>query len=88
MLSLGLIEQKAKYISIYLKLLDYTVVQKICSTLPFQNRTECDNFAAHLLFYSGGHPGCMSQILGVVKKYYSKKVPSSFFSKHWKVIEA
>jgi hypothetical protein len=57
-----------KFKVIRLKPFDYKVVREICSNLPFKSETDCDDFAAHLLFYSGGHPGCMSEILDVIKK--------------------
>ncbi len=75
---------------IHLKPFDYEIVRKVCSKLTlltFEEMIDCNNFAAHLLFYSGGHPGCMAKILDIVAKY-SPNNPVVFLDKHWSVMDA
>jgi hypothetical protein len=67
---------------------DYQVVQNICTPYVgnrLHNKAERDDFAAHLLFHSGGHPRCMARILQDFEECAFP--PGEFFMFHRKRIE-
>ena len=56
------LEHAYKFDAIQLKPFDYEVVRDICGNY-IRDAEERNEFAANLLFYSGGHPRCMVRIL-------------------------
>lgn len=66
-----------------LKPFDYRVVQDISAKYlenRFQSSEHRDEFAAHLLFYSGGHPRCMVRIMQLFER---QRLPVlEFFARH------
>jgi hypothetical protein len=71
-----------------LKPLDYRVAQDICTPYVgnrLLDQAERDDFAAHLLFHSSGHPRCMARILQEFEQ--CAYPPSDFFEFHREKIE-
>jgi len=65
---------------VQLKPFDYKVVQDVCVSYlkdKLSNPQERDEFAANLLFYTGGHPRCMVRTLQLFEK--SRLSPANFF---------
>lgn len=56
---------------------DYRVSLDICKQYDPETEQQ-EEFAAHLLFYSGGHPRCMVKILNMYQE--TKLPPSDFFT--------
>lgn len=63
---------------------DYRVSFDICKQYV-QETEQQGEFAAHLLFYSGGHPRCMVKILDMYKD--AKLPPSDFFTYYRRQIQ-
>ena len=59
---------------------DYDVVLNICQKYDIKEVQEKKEFAAHLLFYSGGHPRCMVKMLTLYQE--SGAMPVDFFDSH------
>lgn len=75
--------QKYKFKHIQLRPLDYEAIREICRMCVPDDEAR-DEFAAHLLFYSAGHPHCIEQIL---RKFEKRGRPSAFFKSHRDDIE-
>ena len=60
-----------------LKPFDYRVVRSSALAYLGEDTKEIDQLAAHLLFHTGGHPGCMARVLERYKK--ESHSPDDFF---------
>lgn len=77
-----------KFDVIQLMPFNYRVVQDVCVTYlkdKLSDPQRRDEFAAHLLFYTGGHPRCMVSTLQLFKK--SRLSPAEFFTRRRDAIE-
>ncbi len=60
---------------------DYDVIRtSVKNCLVDQDDSSVDQLSAHLLYLTGGHPGCMAQ---VIEKYGQKGIPPDDFIKHF-----
>ncbi|MBK8904548.1 MAG: hypothetical protein IPM53_25440 [Anaerolineaceae bacterium] len=78
----GFSQRAPKFSLKQLKPFNQDVISEICSTQhAFDNREIIDDFAAHLFFYSGGHPHCIARILDLFTKRHSfgETTPETFF---------
>ncbi len=68
---------------------DYHIAQDMCTRyvekVLVKDKTERDEFAAHLLFHSGGHPGCIAHTLRILEQ--PGVSPANLFTSHRKQIE-
>lgn len=69
--------------AVQLKPFDYSVVRDICEE-HVRDAQDRDDFAANLLFYSGGHPRCMVRVL---QKFADRNKPPGFFHSHHTDVE-
>lgn len=65
---------------------DYNVALDICQEYAIEDIQERQEFAAHLFFYSGGHPRCMVKMLNLYQQ--SGILPADFFNSYRDKIEA
>jgi hypothetical protein len=70
-------EWNPQYTITQLQPFDYRVSLDICKQYDPETEQQ-EEFAAHLLFYSGGHPRCMVKILNMYQE--TKLPPSDFFT--------
>ena len=63
---------------------NYTVARNMCKQYVKDDKKR-DEFAANLLFFSGGHPNCIAQILQMFEK--AGDTPDDFFDAHRDKIE-
>ncbi len=68
-------KKRYKFNTIQLSNFTYDIIQQICAEM-FTDTQERDTFAAHLLFYSGGHPRTVNRIL---TEYLKVGFPPAYF---------
>lgn len=68
-------KKRYKFNTIQLSNFTYAMIQHLCTEF-FSEKQERDTFAAHLLFYSGGHPRTVNRIL---TEYLKVGFPPAYF---------
>jgi len=78
-------KKRYKFNTIQLSNFSYDMIQQLCAKF-FTDSQERDTFAAHLLFYSGGHPRTVNRIL---TEYLKVGLPPAYFYLyHYHEVEA